>query len=94
MAERELFTLHYITLHYITLHYITLHYYWYGFTLVFCNLHCIYIIYFRLVGYISTCTVHTQGNSANFIRTEGAIFSIEMELSTRLDRGLWGYMQL
>ena len=44
MPEQELFTLHYITLHYITLHYITLHYiiYWYGFTLVFCNLHCIY----------------------------------------------------
>ena len=34
----------YITLHYITLHYITLHYiiYRYGFTLVFCNLHCIH----------------------------------------------------
>ena len=38
-------TLHYITLHYITLHYITLPYiiYRYGFTLVFCNLHCIYL---------------------------------------------------
>ena len=30
---------------------------------------------------------YTQGNSANFIRTEGAIFSVEIELSTRLDRG-------
>ena len=39
MPEQELFTLHYITLHYITLHYII---YRYGFTLVFCNLHCIH----------------------------------------------------
>ena len=57
MPEQELFTLHYITLHYITLHYII---YRYGFTLVFCNLHCIYIIYFRLVVYIATCTVYTH----------------------------------
>ena len=34
MPEQELFTLHYITLHYII--------YRYGFTLVFCNLHCIH----------------------------------------------------
>ena len=39
MPEQELFTLHYITLYYITLHYII---YRYGFTLVFCNLHCIH----------------------------------------------------
>ena len=42
MPEQELFTLHYII-------------YRYGFTLVFCNLHC---IYFRLVVYIATCTVY------------------------------------
>ena len=37
MPERELFILHYITLHYII--------YQYGFTLVFCNLHCINNLY-------------------------------------------------
>ena len=65
MPEQELFTLHCITLHYII--------YRYGFTLVFCNLRCIYLFTNHqcklLWAWSSISTLQTTACAKEYLRT-------------------------